>query len=105
MTFLFLLFISTTTTIGRQRALVRFLDHVIKTYKDTYFVTFQQMINWVRDPRPVNQLGDVFKCHEPPPFPGCNRPHTCAVKHYVNSKNIAATAETATRSDTRYMAV
>lgn len=86
------------------RALQRFLDYVQQNFKDVWFVTFQQMIQWVKNPQPVNQL-DHFKCENKTVFPSCNRPQTCVLKHYLDKENNAATEENAVRSDTRYMQI
>lgn len=84
------------------RALNKFLDH-LSTFKDVWFVTFQQMLSWVKNPRPSSET--EFKCSDNSTIFSCNRPHTCVVKHYLNKDNSAATDNAFARADTRYMPV
>lgn len=85
------------------RALNKFLDHLL-TVKDVWFVTFQQMLTWMRNPRPVSEVD--FKCADNSTTQFvCNRPHTCVVKHYLHKDNSAASEDSFARADTRYMPV
>ena len=91
------------TSKTKVRALGKFIDSVLKNYPDAYFVTYQQMVNWMREPVPLNQLN--FKCTNTTGHSVCNRPHTCVLKHYLDKNNGAATIENSVRTDTRYMAL
>jgi len=89
------------TSKTKVRALSKFMDNILKSYKDVYFVTYQQMINWMRDPQPIGQVD--FSCNNSTGFQACARPHTCVLKHYLDKDNNAAMVDTSTRTDTRYM--
>lgn len=91
------------TSKTKVRALGKFIDSILKNYPDAYFVTYQQMVNWMREPVPLNQLN--FKCTNATGHSVCNRPHTCVLKHYLDKNNGAATIENSVRTDTRYMAL
>lgn len=80
------------------RALNRFLDLLIRDYKDVWFVTFQQLVAWMKNPQPIGQLN--FHCNNRTTF-SCNRPHTCQLKHLLDKNNAAATEENVVRTDTR----
>ncbi|OTF80420.1 Chitin binding Peritrophin-A domain containing protein, partial [Euroglyphus maynei] len=84
------------------RALNRFLDH-IQSLKDVWFVTFQQMLSWMRNPKPASESS--FPCENNSTVYSCSRPHTCVVKHYLNKDNSAASEDNFSRADTRYMPV
>lgn len=84
------------------RALNKFLDG-LSAYKDVWFTTFQQMLSWVKSPRPATET--EFKCEGNNSLFSCNRPHTCVVKHYLTKENSAATEDAFSRADTRYMPV
>ena len=84
------------------RALNRFLDH-IQSLKDVWFVTFQQMLSWVRNPKPASESS--FPCENNSTVYSCSRPHTCVLKHYLNKDNSAASEDNYSRTDTRYMPV
>lgn len=86
---------------GHIRALHRFVEHLL-TLKDVWFVTYQQMISWMKDPKPLNELN--FRC-ENATASTCTRPHTCVLKHYLTNDNSAATEDDFSKSDTRYMPV
>lgn len=87
----------------KVRALNKFIDKVLKEHKDVYFVTYQQLIQWMKDPQPLGSLN--IKCENRTGFSACNRPNTCVLKHYLDKDNNAATQEDFVRSDTRYMPV
>lgn len=91
------------TSKTKVRALSRFIDNILKSYPDAHFVTYQQMVNWMRDPLPLSQLN--FKCANTTAHAVCNRPHTCVLKHYLDKNNNAAMIENSVRTDTRYMAL
>lgn len=91
------------TSKTKVRALGKFIDSVLKNYPDAYFVTYQEMVNWMREPVPLNQLN--LKCTNTTGHSVCNRPHTCVLKHYLDKNNGAATIENSVRTDTRYMAL
>lgn len=62
------------------------------------------MLTWIRNPRPISEID--FKCPDNSTTQFvCNRPHTCVVKHYLNKDNSAATEDSFSRADTRYMPV
>jgi peptidoglycan/xylan/chitin deacetylase (PgdA/CDA1 family) len=86
---------------GHVRALYKFFDY-LTSLKDVWFVTYQELINWMKDPRPLTELN--FKC-ENATASTCTRPHTCVLKHYITSNNSAATEDNFSKSDTRYMPV
>lgn len=89
------------TSKTKVRALSRFIDHIIKTYKDAHFVTYQQLIGWMRDPQPIGQAD--FKCGNETGWQACSRPHTCVLKHYLDKENTAAEQDKSVKTDTRYM--
>ena len=91
------------TSKTKVRALGKFIDSILKNYPDAHFVTYQEMVNWMREPVPLNQLN--FKCANTTGHSVCNRPHTCVLKHYLDKSNNAASIENSVRTDTRYMAL
>lgn len=90
------------TSKTKVRALNKFIEQTLKDHKDVYFVTFQQLISWMKDPQPLGTWNP--KCEEPKSG-ACNRPHTCVLKHYLDKNGEAAQADEAVRSDTRYMPI
>lgn len=89
------------TSKNKVKALSKFIENILAKYNDIYFVTYQQLVNWLRNPTPVKE----FKpgCEAKNATLVCNRPHTCVLKHYLNDKSEAATSENAIRTETRYM--
>ncbi|KAG9508999.1 hypothetical protein GZH46_02493 [Fragariocoptes setiger] len=49
---------------NRVRALTKFIDNISKKYPDVWFVSFKQMIEWMRAPA-ANNAANVFKCEDP----------------------------------------
>ncbi|KAG8194402.1 hypothetical protein JTE90_011014 [Oedothorax gibbosus] len=78
---------------SKVTALDVFIDHVLETYPDVWFVTMQEAIQWMRNPVPseVAKSFEGWKCPRTR-MPGCNIPRTCRVKLQDN-----------TRSDIRYL--
>ncbi|RWS31634.1 Chitin binding Peritrophin-A domain containing protein 10-like protein [Leptotrombidium deliense] len=91
------------TSKTKVKALSRFIEHILKTYKDAYFVTFRQMIQWMKEPQPLSTLN--FKCENRTNVSTCNRQHTCVLKHFVDKDGVASTQEASVASDVRYMGV
>lgn len=77
------------------------MDYLV-SLKDVWFVTYEQTIAWMKDPKPLTELN--FKC-ENSTASSCTRPHTCVVKHYLTNDNSAATEDNFNKIDTRYMPV
>lgn len=86
---------------GHVRALQKFIDHLL-TLKDVWFVTFQQLVSWMKNPTPLTDLN--IKCVNATGS-ACSRPHTCVLKHYLDKDNNAATEDNFNKADTRYMPV
>ncbi|XP_054166467.1 chitin deacetylase 1-like [Oppia nitens] len=87
---------------GHIKALNRFMDYLL-TLKDVWFVTYQQLVEWMREPKRLSELN--YKC-ENATATTCTRPHTCVVKHYLASDGYTAASEdNFSKSDTRYMPV
>ena len=83
------------------RALNKFMDYML-SQKDTWFVTFQEMLKWVKNPLPIGETD--FKCSSNNTVLSCNRPHTCVVKHYLAKDGVtAASSDNFSRQDTRCM--
>ncbi|XP_022254428.1 uncharacterized protein LOC106470136 [Limulus polyphemus] len=62
------------------KALYKFIDHILATYSDAWFVTMQQALFWIRNPVPNSQLGSSYVpwiCEKREP--ACNIPTTCAL--------------------------
>ena len=56
----------------RVQALQEFLDYVAN-FTDTYFVTHSQLLDWVRSPTPLSEIGDFLPWSCPPlPPPRCD---------------------------------
>lgn len=90
---------------NRVKALTKFIDHVSKAYPNVWFVSFKQMLDWVRSPVAANLATNTFKCEEPGKvkLTSCNRPQTCVAKLNVDNDNHATTQEQSKRSEARYM--
>lgn len=92
---------------NRVRALTKFIDHVSKSYPNTWFVSFRQMVEWIRNPVPIaSSLGSpAFKCEDPGKvkLTSCNRPQTCVVKLNTDNDSRATTQEQSKKSDARYL--
>ncbi|XP_074602653.1 chitin deacetylase 7-like isoform X2 [Brevipalpus obovatus] len=89
------------TSKPKVRALNKFIDKLLKEYRDVYFVTYQQLIQYMKNPVPLDSLN--LKCENKTANSACNRPHTCVLKHYLDKNNEAAEQDKSIRSDTRYM--
>lgn len=92
---------------NRLRALTKFIDHVSKAYPNTYFVSFKQMLDWVRTPTAANLASNTFKCDEPGKvkLTSCNRPQTCVVKLNTDNESRATTQEQSKKSEARYLQI
>lgn len=90
---------------NRVKALTKFIDHVSKAYPNVWFVSFKQMLDWVRNPTAANLATNTFKCDEPGKvkLTSCNRPQTCVVKLNTDNDNRATTQEQSKKSDARYL--
>ncbi|XP_054712660.1 chitin deacetylase 1-like [Uloborus diversus] len=66
---------------SKVSALDVFIDHLLENYPDVWFVTFQQALQWMRNPMSSEMVKsfDGWKCPRDR-SPGCNIPRTCAVK-------------------------
>lgn len=92
---------------NRVKALTKFIDHVSKAYPNTYFVSFKQMLDWVRAPTPASQASNIFKCDDPGKvkLTSCNRPQTCVVKLNTDNDQHATTQEQSKKSEARYLQI
>lgn len=92
---------------NRVKALTKFIDHVSKAYPNVWFVSFKQMLDWVRSPTAANLATNTFKCDEPGKvkLTSCNRPQTCVVKLNTDNDNKATTQEQSKKSDARYLQI
>lgn len=90
--FLMNLHVNWVTDDNKVSALDVFIEQLLQTYPDVYFVTMQQALEWIRNPTPVDAIANfphwACKTREP----GCNIPRNCALKLVDGS-----------RKDTRYM--
>jgi hypothetical protein len=59
--------------------LTRWIDNVLTTHSDVYFVTTAQAIAWVQNPTPVASLGSFapWQCPQTNSVPVCEEPHGC----------------------------
>lgn len=94
---------------NRVRALNKFIDHVSKTYPNTWFVSFKQMIEWMRNPVPISSANQspAFKCDEPGKIKltSCNRPQTCVAKLNTDNDFKSVVQEQAKKSEARYLQI
>lgn len=92
---------------NRVKALTKFVDHVSKAYPNTYFVSFKQMLDWVRAPTPASQASNIFRCDDPGKvkLTSCNRPQTCVVKLNTDNDQRATTQEQSKKSEARYLQI
>lgn len=92
---------------NRLKALTKFIDHVSKAYPDVWFVSFRQMLEWMRAPVAASSASQLFKCDEPGKVKatGCNRPQTCVVKLNTDSEGRASTQEQSKKSEARYLQI
>lgn len=92
---------------NRVRALTKFIDHVSKAYPNVWFVSFRQMVDWLRAPMAASSAigSNAFKCDEPGrvKMTSCNRPQTCVVKLNTDNDYRATTQEQSKKSDARYL--
>ncbi|GFX44483.1 chitin-binding type-2 domain-containing protein [Trichonephila clavipes] len=74
-------------------ALDVFIDHILETFPDVWFVTMQQAMQWMRSPM-TSDLAKSFEGWKCPRTrsPGCNIPRTCRVQ-----------LEEGSRKETRYL--
>lgn len=92
---------------NRVKALTKFIDHVSKAYPNVWFVSFKQMLDWVKAPTPATSAAQVFKCDEPGrvKLTSCNRPQTCVVKLNTDNESHATTQEQSKKSEARYLQI
>lgn len=92
---------------NRVKALTKFIDHVSKAYPNVWFVSFKQMLDWVRFPQAASQAAGTFKCDDPGKvkLTSCNRPQTCVVKLNVDNDSQATTQEQSKKSEARYLQI
>lgn len=92
---------------NRVRALTKFIDHVSKAYPNVWFVSFKQMLDWVKSPQPATAAANTFKCEEAGrvKLTSCNRPQTCVIKLNTDNDNHATTQEQSKKSDVRYLQI
>lgn len=92
---------------NRVKALTKFIDHVSKAYPNVWFVSFKQMLDWVRTPTSASLAATTFKCDEPGrvKLTSCNRPQTCVVKLNTDNDNHATTQEQSKKSEARYLQI
>merc|ERR1712066_144162 len=45
----------------RLKAFLQFVDSIL-ALPDVYFVTSQELIQWVKHPKPLNAMGNFFRC-------------------------------------------
>ncbi|GIY16962.1 chitin-binding type-2 domain-containing protein [Caerostris extrusa] len=66
---------------NKAAALDVFIDSVLETYPDAWFVTMQQAIQWMRNPM-TSEMAKSFEGWKCPRtrMAGCNIPRTCRVK-------------------------
>lgn len=70
-----------------RKGFIKFLDHIL-TKSDVYFVTNWQMIQWMKEPTSLDEIGNFkpWKCDQQPPIGECLNPHVCTVKHEEGSR-------------------
>lgn len=94
---------------NRVRALTKFIDHVSKNYPDAWFVSFKQMIDWMKQPIVSSQVNQLFTCDQKEAGKvkqtNCNRPQTCVVKLNTDNEMFATSPLSATKTDVRYLQV
>lgn len=92
---------------NRVKALTKFIDHVSKAYPNVWFVSFKQMLDWVRFPQSASLAAGTFKCEDPGKvkLTSCNRPQTCVVKLNTDNESRATTQEQSKRSEARYLQI
>ncbi|XP_076319463.1 chitin deacetylase 7-like [Tachypleus tridentatus] len=64
----------------KVKALNEFIDHLLNTYQDVWFVTMQQALQWMSNPVPINEVTKNYvpwACEKRQP--SCNIPHTCTL--------------------------
>ena len=57
-----------------MKALSKFIETLLTKYSDVYFVTYQQLVNWLRNPVSVKDYKPG--CDNKNASMVCNRPHT-----------------------------
>ncbi len=74
-----------------KKGFIKFLDEIIEK-DDVYFITNWQMIQWMRNPTPLQNILEFepWKCSKKKDFIPCNHPTVCN----VNSKNGARSLRT-----------
>ncbi|OQV16221.1 Cullin-4A [Hypsibius exemplaris] len=61
--------------------LMNWVDNILATHKDVFFVTATQAISWIQNPTPVASLGSFapWKCSANNSVPVCEEPHGCTL--------------------------
>lgn len=62
------------TAKNKVKALSKFIENLLSKYNDVYFVTFQQLVNWLRNPTAIKDYKP--QCETKNSSLVCNRPHT-----------------------------
>ncbi|GAV02037.1 hypothetical protein RvY_12650 [Ramazzottius varieornatus] len=60
------------------KAFKKFVETMLSK-KDVFFVTIDQVIQWMKNPTPLSQIKDFkpWQCHAAPPTPPCLNPNIC----------------------------
>lgn len=87
-------------TAHHRRGFIKFIDKIL-SYQDVYFTTNWQMLQWMRDPTPVNQLSNFepFKCDHLSnlgadgkfKFSVCNHANVCNLRHKAGGSRFMKT--------------
>lgn len=84
------------TTQHHKRGFMKFLDEVLQM-PDVYFVTTWQMLQWVRQPMPLDQLANFepFQCNaaKRADISECKHPTTCNVNFKQGQRTLRTCQE------------
>ncbi|XP_014666027.1 PREDICTED: uncharacterized protein LOC106808005 [Priapulus caudatus] len=69
-----------------MEALQEFLDE-IQGNSDVFMVTYSQALNWIQNPAPLSNLGDVFACDYSDRTPLCEHPNLCGYLNITYAPN------------------
>lgn len=77
-----------------RKGFIKFLDEIIQN-KDVYLVTTWQMLQWVREPVPLDRLKSFapFQCNKEPPVAECSRAKICNVNSKQGSRTLRTCQE------------
>lgn len=77
-----------------KKGFMKFLDE-ITGHDDVYMVTTWQTIQWVREPKTLDEMKSFapFKCDRPKPIGECTRPNFCNVNSKQGSRTLRTCQE------------